>query len=279
MKIAVLVENHKGSNSCGTQWGLSFWVEVDGKHFLFDVGGSDLYLRNAEKLGIDLSKTDYLVLSHGHFDHGAGLDFFPYYRPLILHPMAFMRRVGQPQVRDLNIDIPRVWENIKNGREKYRSGILNKEDAEERFELIQTSKPYHITDNAWFLGEIPRKFDFESCGRLSSNVVDDSAVAVKTSKGVVILSGCAHSGICSIIEYAKEVLDTEKVFCVVGGLHFFKQSKMDERASRTIKYFFDNHVQSAYLGHCTSDYIVERFRDELPDCDVAGLNVGEVIEI
>ncbi|MDR1418464.1 MAG: MBL fold metallo-hydrolase [Endomicrobium sp.] len=77
MKVVFLADNRKGDNKCEREHGLSMLIEVAGKKILFDAGASNLYLRNAEKLGIDLSQIDYIALSHGHFDHGDGLASFP----------------------------------------------------------------------------------------------------------------------------------------------------------------------------------------------------------
>ena len=76
MKISVLIEN----TACGAdfkgQHGLSFYIESNGAKILFDCGADGLFLENAEKLNINISEVDYLILSHGHYDHGGGLKDF-----------------------------------------------------------------------------------------------------------------------------------------------------------------------------------------------------------
>ena len=79
MKISVLVENSvckPYANNVKPEHGLSLFIEFDDKKILFDTGQSDLFIQNAVKMGIDLSQVDYLIISHGHFDHGGGLKFF-----------------------------------------------------------------------------------------------------------------------------------------------------------------------------------------------------------
>ena len=75
VKITVLIEN---TSSCGfpTEHGLSLFVETAGRRFLFDMGQSGQFARNAEKLGVDLRAADFAVLSHGHYDHGGGIETF-----------------------------------------------------------------------------------------------------------------------------------------------------------------------------------------------------------
>ena len=75
MRITALLEN---TSTCGlpTEHGLSLFVDMADHRFLFDMGQTDLFARNAETLGIDLNTADFAVLSHGHYDHGGGLRAF-----------------------------------------------------------------------------------------------------------------------------------------------------------------------------------------------------------
>ncbi len=90
MKLTVLVDNNTFTDEHFLgEPGLCYWIETDGKKILFDTGFSDVYLKNAKKLNIDLSNTDCIVLSHGHNDHTTGLKSFPHSSKkidLISHP-------------------------------------------------------------------------------------------------------------------------------------------------------------------------------------------------
>ncbi len=124
--------------------GLCYWIEVDGRKILFDLGFSDTYIKNAEKLEINLSKTNYIILSHGHNDHTEGLKFFPFASKkvqLISHPDCLLPKyisddyyIGSPLIKDI---------------------VCNK------FRYIQSKKPYFITPNIVFLGEIKERYNFE----------------------------------------------------------------------------------------------------------------------
>lgn len=76
MKVYTLMDNVACSHDFAAEFGLSYYIETDRHRILFDSGSTPLFARNAEKLGIDLSKVDIAVLSHGHFDHGGGLLHF-----------------------------------------------------------------------------------------------------------------------------------------------------------------------------------------------------------
>jgi len=76
MKIHVLMENSASSDDFAAEHGLSLLVETAGRHILFDTGASAAFADNAEKMGVDLSRVELAVLSHGHYDHGGGLTRF-----------------------------------------------------------------------------------------------------------------------------------------------------------------------------------------------------------
>ena len=76
MKISVLAENTACDNLFDCEHGLSLYIDTGKNKILFDMGQSNLFEKNAEKLGIDLSEVDIAILSHGHYDHGGGLKRF-----------------------------------------------------------------------------------------------------------------------------------------------------------------------------------------------------------
>ena len=71
MKLFVLSENTAKNEAFAAEHGLSIYIEAQGKRILFDTGASSVFAENAQKLGVDLSKVDFVILSHGHNDHVA----------------------------------------------------------------------------------------------------------------------------------------------------------------------------------------------------------------
>ncbi len=234
LKITVLNDNAPGS-ICGSEHGLSYIVHAD-KTILFDASPSDIFLKNAQKLNINIDSIDTVVLSHGHWDHGNGLKYLSK-KILITHPDSFQKKY----------------------RKKNRSYIglpLSEEEAKEKFELILSKKPFKISEQITFLGEIPRTNNFEaqSTGFELENgmedfVLDDSALAVNTKKGLVVISGCAHSGICNIIEYARKITKQTQVYGVIGGFHL-KENNL--QTQKTIEYFKQLRISKIYPSHCTA---------------------------
>ena len=234
MKLSVLTEN-SASAYFYAEHGLSYFIEYDNKKILFDTGASDVFLKNAKKLNINHEDTDLIVLSHGHWDHGNGLKYLKD-KTLVCHPDVFQKRY-------------RVNNNENIGLE------LSCDELNERFDIRTNKEPYNITSNIIFLGEIPRINDFESKSTSFVDekgnkdfVPDDSALAIIIGDELVIVSGCAHSGICNTTEYAKKVTGIKNVKAVIGGFHLIRN---DRQTKETIKYFKRIKVKHLLPSHCT----------------------------
>jgi len=233
LKIYVLVDN-TASASCGAEHGLSYLIDFDTK-VLFDTGQSDLFLRNAEFLQVPIHEIDTVVLSHGHYDHGNGLNYIDN-KTLICHPEVFIERFSGKQHKPVGLNISEF-------------------DLRKKFEIKTSIEPYWLSDKMVFLGQIPRNYGFE---RTETNfylkdgdsdmLFDDSALAIKMSQGLFIISGCAHSGICNIIEHAKKVSNEKRVFGVIGGFHLKFNNKQTQF---TLDFFKQNNIKVVMPSHCT----------------------------
>lgn len=243
MKLKVLVDN----NTYIDQYyygepAVSYYIEDEDTKLLLDVGYSDLFMRNAEALGVDLDSLNAIVISHGHDDHTRGLKY--YFEEnhkdisIIAHPDAFNEKV----IDNLKICSPILEKELK--------GKCN---------LFLTKEPKKISKNITFLGEIPKSNDFEQrkpIGRQNIDgnftddyVMDDTALVYQSGKGIYIITGCSHSGICNIVEYAKRVCNEKRVLGIIGGFHLFEVS---DRVNKTIEYLKENDIKELYPCHCTS---------------------------
>lgn len=130
-----------------------------------------------------------------------------------------------------------------------------------------------------FLGEIPTLNDFEQRHGFGSAedpvdlVLDDTALVYRGSEGLFVITGCSHSGICNIIEYAKKVCGEAKVQGVIGGWHLFK---VDDRLEKTIAYLQKHNIRELYPCHCCSFQAKAAVHAQIP---VKEIGVGKVIEI
>jgi len=235
MKLTVLTENAAGGKFLA-EHGLSYLIEIDGEKILFDTGHSRVFLKNAAKLGIDIcNDVENVVLSHGHLDHGDGLQFLKN-KVLITHPDSFIKRF-------------QITDHSPVGTS------ITKEEILKKFKLNLTKLPFKLTENLFYLGEIPRKNDFESQtttfvfeNSKDDFVKDDSALAAIINNELVVVTGCSHSGICNICEHAKKVTGIQKIKTVIGGFHLKHQNR---QTKETITYFKNNQIEKLFPSHCT----------------------------
>ena len=235
MVVSILTDNYPGGYT-GAEHGLSYLIEHDGLRLMFDTGQSNLFLLNAAIMGIDVVNIDMIVLSHGHFDHGNGLEYLPGGK-LLCHPECFAKRYRASDYSFIG---------LKN----------NRDEIAERFELITSKGPYKISDRIIFLGEIPRLTDFESQKTSFSFedgtpdfVMDDSAVALLMDEGLFVITGCGHAGIINTLEYARKVTGENRLFGIMGGFHLKKQ---DRQTKETIRYLQENDIKHVFPSHCTA---------------------------
>jgi len=222
------------------QHGFSVFLEAE-KRILFDTGASDVFMHNAALLDIDPETADWIVLSHGHWDHADGL------------------RALAPREKKNLLAHPGIFLDRRKANGMYNGMACTRQELDRRFNLVLSKEPYRICDTITFLGEIPRLNDFEARQTLFFHMegkqrhedflMDDSALAIETGKGLAIITGCSHAGICNIVEHAKNVTGQHHVHVVLGGFHLMGDST---QLRKTIDYFKQNPVDHLYPMHCTT---------------------------
>lgn len=267
MKLKILMDNHTEIDVYYRgEPAVSYWIETEGKAFLFDTGYSDAFLQNAADMGLDIAKTEAVLLSHSHNDHTGGLKAltavsFLQQPKLIAHPDALL---------------PHAYNGMDIG------SPVSAAELAERFTLQLGKAPVWLTEKLVWLGEIPRTQPFEpayAIGTVEKNgakeedyIMDDTALAYVGENGLSIITGCSHAGICNIIAYAKKLTGVEKVQSVLGGFHLFA---VDERAKATIAYLKEEKIAELYPCHCTSFAVRAALHAASPVTEVA---VGTELE-
>lgn len=267
MKIKVLVDNNTFIDEyyCGEP-AVSLYIEDEDVRILFDVGYSDLFLRNMEQFKINIEDIDVVVISHGHNDHTGGLKYL-----FTNGANKTFKLVGHSNAFEYKSD---------------ESGIIsspfNAEQLKKMCKLELTSKPMKVSNNITFLGEIPQTVEHEvrkAIGNtyidgelVDDSVVDDSALVFKGRTGIYIITGCSHSGICNIIEYAKKVTHCDNVLGIIGGFHLFC---IDEGLNKTIDFLKDHNIGELYPCHCTSFKVKSEINNEM---DVQEVGVGLTLD-
>lgn len=239
MELSVLVDNNSKAGTCLlAEHGLSFFIEEGPIKLLFDCGSTDAFIKNASTMEINLAKATDIVLSHSHLDHvggllrlqslyekfrNAGIDFPS--KNIIAHPDVFMPSESNILDSESSVKLP--------------------EEALQRFfNLILSRRPQQITEKLIYLGEIPTpKIIF---GDYSP---DESALVYKSRDGLVIISGCSHSGIDNIIKHAQDVTGVKRINTVIGGLYLI--NKEQEEINRLGEYLLSQKVERIFPCHCT----------------------------
>lgn len=226
--------------------GFSLWIEDGDENILFDTGYSDMFIKNAEVMGIDLTKAGTVVLSHGHSDHTWGLGHLVQYynrRSSLARPKLVCAPEALHRKRHRGID----------------SGIMLGSDAiEGNFIKSLSAEPMKISKNITWLGEIPRKIEppvslgtivDEDSSEHSDFCADDSALFYDARDGIVIITGCSHSGICNIVEYARNISGKRKILDIIGGFHM--QRIPAKRMKLTVDYLKKEPPVVMHPCHCT----------------------------
>ncbi|MFF5288607.1 MBL fold metallo-hydrolase [Paractinoplanes globisporus] len=247
---AELAEEKQNFDFLRAEHGFSAMVEVAGRRILFDAGiTAEGVAGNLDRLAIRPETFESIVFSHGHFDHVMGLNGLaarlgPTHLPILLHPDFWLRRRFVSPDRTLELPTPS------------RSAI---EGA--GFTVIEGRQPSFLLDSAILVtGEVDRTTPFETgmdgheafrdgAWQPDRAIHDDQAVVLHVrDKGLVILTGCGHSGIINIIRYAKRLTGVDRLYAVLGGLHLRDGAVVSE----TVAALAEEAPAVLVPAHCTS---------------------------
>jgi 7,8-dihydropterin-6-yl-methyl-4-(beta-D-ribofuranosyl)aminobenzene 5'-phosphate synthase len=275
MKFTFMCEDQgKNSTYLLGESSLSVLLEIQGRRILFDTGGHTLAY-NAKLLNVVLAETDLIVISHGHWDHTEGLRELaecPERIPVIIHPDCFRETyvVYDKYPRYIAFQPDRLVRIAIDGEEraaKYVGLPFRLHEMRRKFDVHLHRKPIRFAPSMVFLGSIPRRNNFEAQRQFTyeiadgelrrSSIPDDSAIVITTDKGLIVVTGCGHAGICNTVEYSMRVCRTNDVFAVVGGFHLLDVEPvvLDE----TIGYLKSRGVKVVYPCHCIDARALGRF--------------------
>jgi len=246
--ITTLSENTASRAGLLAEHGISILIETEPASVLLDTGQTTSVSHNADNLGVDLSKIDKIVLSHGHHDHTGGLQ-------------SVLRKMRKEVEIIAHPDIWAAKYGRRPGYEARYAGIpfqrLELENLGARFNM--TRNPVKITDNIMTTGEIPMVTDFEQIDPYlvvkegndykPDTLMDDQALIVNTGSEMVVILGCAHHGIINTLYHAQTLTGMKQIHMVVGGCHLTGAS--EERVWQTIAALKDLGVQRIGVSHCT----------------------------
>jgi len=235
------------------------WIESAGVSILFDTGQGKSLSCNAPALGVDLEKTDILVVSHGHYDHTGGLR-------LALRKARRAQVYCHPGVR-----LPRFA--VKDGKARSISIPRRPLEALDKVppeRLHWVTGPVMLADRIGITGPIPRVTTYEDTGgpfyldpvgREPDLLEDDLALWVRTDQGVVVCFGCAHSGAVNTLDYISTLTQGCTIRAVIGGFHLINAGS--ERIEKTISALRALDVPLIVPCHCTGKEAYTLLADSL----------------
>jgi 7,8-dihydropterin-6-yl-methyl-4-(beta-D-ribofuranosyl)aminobenzene 5'-phosphate synthase len=271
-RVTILYDAFGKPSTLKRGWGYSSLVEYGGKRVLFDTGGDlDDFTFNVNSLGIDLSQLDFVVITHRHGDHTAGL-----HQVLKLNPTV---RIYTP-VEAANFDTPTppAIANLIKRRVESAPEDMHYYDGKYP-ERLASGSPWPgakftqiraLTEVAPGFWLFPTQSDTPG-----TREMNEVSMAIKTPRGLAVMVGCSHPGIEKILEAASKI--DSRIYTVFGGFHLVDIS--DAEASSMVTRFRDKwKLEHAAPGHCTGEFAFSEFNRVFgPKFDHAG--VGAVIPL
>jgi len=252
-KIYVLVDDYARRRGFIGQHGFSALIELkrpDGATRVLVDAGQDarVILANARRLGLDLSQVDAVLITHGHYDHAGGLlellsEVELRNKPVIIHPDALKPKLAFRAGKLVSAGVPGLSEDVIRAR-----GAIP----------LVSRGSLKLADGILTTGEVRRQTDFERVegfytvgpgGLVEDPMLDDQGLVVELPAGLIIITGCAHSGVVNTILHAQELTGREHVLAVVGGFHL--EGASQEVLDRTVEALKRISPEQVLACHCT----------------------------
>ncbi|MCQ2580180.1 MAG: MBL fold metallo-hydrolase [Treponemataceae bacterium] len=268
MKATVLVDSTRAGN-LKAEWGLSILVEYNEKKILIDTGASSNFLKNAQMCGISIKDVDAGILTHAHYDHANGLNAF-------FKENSTAKFYLQKACKE-NCYSSRKFYNryigIKKGTlEKYKDRF---EFIENTYKLIDgvTLVPHNTEQNIAPKSEkienlstehpdIESSTQIKPFGHITGTLLvknndawqldlfdHEQTVVFETSKGLIVFTSCAHSGVINMIQEIKNAFPYKTIYALAGGFHLHRKS--DNDIAQIAWALAQTEIKQIYTGHCT----------------------------
>lgn len=275
MKITTLIENHPSDDNTKIgEHGLSIMIEDRLNKILFDTGQTEEFIANAKKMNIDLGNIDFVVLSHGHYDHTGGimglLDQTEYNKDIFVGKGFFNKKYkGLEDGSKRYNGIKFTEKELKSKAAKINEIDKNIYDITENIILITNFKKYNNYE------DINQNFLVQKNGEIVvDNFSDEVCLGIKTEKGLVLVVGCSHIGIMNIIKSVEEYTQMH-IIGIIGGTHLVKANP--ERIEKTIEGLKQLDLELLAVSHCTGDENIDRLKSEFKGKFILNISGNEII--
>jgi 7,8-dihydropterin-6-yl-methyl-4-(beta-D-ribofuranosyl)aminobenzene 5'-phosphate synthase len=273
MIIKTLVENTSLSEDFKSEHGLSLYIEAINHKILFDVGASGLFLENAHKMDVDIADVDFLIISHGHYDHGGGLKIFLKENnkaEVFLHQQAFdkhyaLRRHGKLEPIGLRDELKR------NKQMRFTLDRLLISKGVQVFANIVQREPRPTSNYGLFTVHCEKMVD--------DTFTHEQNLIVEEDGKILLVTGCAHNGIINILEHFQAIKGRKPDY-VIGGFHLSSPiygNECSETIDKIGKYLLDTKAK-CFTCHCTGIEPYQQLKAVM-GANIDYLSTGSVIEL
>lgn len=264
MKWIVLSDNRSNDSSLLTEHGLSILLQTERHKILLDTGAGDVFIRNAEQLGINLNDVEYVFISHGHSDHTGGLHFFLEHNQkakVLVSPNAMS---GQFFSKRGNLhSITTEWPEIDDNR------------------LVLIDQTCEIEEGLHAIAHIPQIHPMPKGNQNlyvqdanGDYIHDDFRHELALYIDGLLFTGCAHSGLENILSVCPWSVHT-----VVGGFHLLDGQETEEEIKALAQRLKAKHPETLfYTSHCTGDQVFEAMKDIMTE-QLQSLRCGTMNEL
>ena len=273
MRIVALMEDTAVSEQFVCSHGLSLYIETRGHKILFDMGQDGRFLENAEKLGIGVGSVDTAILSHGHYDHGGGLEAF-----LEANTRAFIhiqkKALGEFYAHDPDgavryIGLGEAWK--ENPRVIMHTGDYKLDAGMQIFAGVTGRECYSPANDRLFASMNGR--------HIPDLFMHEQNLLLKEGNQIVLIAGCAHNGMVNILK--KALTFVPSVDYAVGGMHLTKAYQEPDKQRMFcigMAKKLGEYSCRYYTGHCTGTDSYEILKKEM-GTQIHYLSAGSILEL
>lgn len=266
------------------EWGFAALIEADSVKILFDAGGREkTVLENSKELNIDLSAIPELILSHGHGDHTAGW-----------LPLRTAMKASNPNALSITHACKGLFDTrISASSQEFSNRKTDSLQYIKTGAVVQVHEVFtEIHPGIFLTGQVPRKYPEKNYGlggnkmrkkdelgnTIDDIVSEDMSLVIRTEKGLVLISGCGHSGLINTITHIQNNLQ-QPLLAAIGGFHLLENN--DEQIKWTADELKKIGLRYFMGAHCTGIEPVYQIREWVQlkrgECIVG--SVGAVFEL